>query len=84
MKKGIHPNYHEVTVTCVSCGTTFKTGSTRGDIRVDTCSNCHSFYTDQQRFAKVDGPVDRFNQKLEIARRAQEAKKAKEAKKTEK
>ena len=28
MKKGIHPEYHRVTVTCVSCGATFETGST--------------------------------------------------------
>ena len=64
MKKGIHPKYQEVTVTCVSCGNTFKTGSTGGDIKVDTCSNCHSFYTGKTRFVQADGPVDKFNQKL--------------------
>ena len=69
MKKGIHPDYHDVAVTCVSCGAEFKSGSTGKDIRVDTCSNCHSFYTGKQRFVQADGPVDRFNQKQ--AKRAQ-------------
>ena len=63
MKKDIHPNYHQVTVTCVSCGAPFVTGSTKNEIRVDTCSNCHPFYTGKQRFAQADGRVDRFMKK---------------------
>ena len=53
MKKGIHPNYHKVKCVCTSCGAEFETGSTiKGDVlRVDTCSNCHPFYTGRQRFA---------------------------------
>ena len=43
MKQGIHPEYRKVTVTCAGCGATFETGSTKGDIKVDTCSNCHPF-----------------------------------------
>ena len=49
MKKGIHPNYGPCTVTCVTCGNTFQTGSILKEIRVDTCSNCHPFYTGKQR-----------------------------------
>ena len=63
MKKGIHPAYHRCKVTCVSCGATFETGSTEKEIRVDTCSNCHPFYTGKQRFVQADGRVDRFNRK---------------------
>ena len=66
MTKGIHPEYHRVTVTCVSCGATFETGSTLKDIRVDTCSNCHPFYTGKQRYVQADGRVDRFNKKYGI------------------
>jgi len=66
MKKGIHPDYHRVTVTCVSCGATFETGSTLKEIRVDTCSNCHPFYTGKQRYVQADGRVDRFNKKYGI------------------
>ena len=53
MKKGIHPNYHKVTVTCTTCGNTFETGSVKDDIRVDTCSNCHPFFTGRQRSPSV-------------------------------
>ncbi|HEY8395672.1 MAG TPA: 50S ribosomal protein L31, partial [Bacilli bacterium] len=49
MKAKIHPNYYTVTVTCTSCGNTFETGSTQKELRVDTCSNCHPFYTGQQK-----------------------------------
>mgnify|MGYP003309207503 FL=1 len=65
MKKGIHPNYNTITVTCTSCGTTFETGSTLKEIRVDTCSNCHPFYTGQQKFVAVAGRVEKFNKRLE-------------------
>ncbi len=63
MKKDIHPKYHRCTVTCVSCGNTFVTGSVLESIKVDTCSNCHPFYTGKQRYVQVDGPIDRFNKK---------------------
>ena len=53
MKKDIHPEYHKCTVTCISCGSTFETGSTLKEIRVDTCSNCHPFYTGKQRFTQA-------------------------------
>ncbi len=65
MKKGIHPNYQTVTVTCTSCGATFESGSTLKEIRVDTCSNCHPFYTGQQKFAVAAGQVEKFNKRLE-------------------
>ena len=37
MKKNIHPNYVEATVTC-ACGNTFKTKSTEENIQVEVCS----------------------------------------------
>lgn len=63
MKKNTHPAYHRCKVTCVSCGATFETGSTEKEIRVDTCSNCHPFYTGKQRYVQADGRIDRFNRK---------------------
>ena len=63
MKKDIHPQYYRTTVVCTSCGSEFETGSTVKDIRVDTCSNCHPFYTGRQRFAQAQGRVERFNKK---------------------
>lgn len=63
MKEGIHPKYQTCKVTCITCGTTFETESTLKEIRVDTCSNCHPFYTGKQRFVQNDGQVARFNRK---------------------
>ncbi|MDO5720337.1 MAG: 50S ribosomal protein L31 [Actinomycetaceae bacterium] len=61
MKKGIHPDYSDVTVTC-TCGNTFETRSTVVDdtLRVDVCSNCHPFYTGKQKILDTGGRVARF------------------------
>ncbi|MDP2813070.1 MAG: 50S ribosomal protein L31 [Erysipelotrichaceae bacterium] len=66
MKQGIHPVYNNVMVTCTSCGNQFESGSIRKEIRVDTCSNCHPFYTGKQRFAQAAGRVEKFNKKYGI------------------
>lgn len=63
MKKDIHPAYNKIKVVCTTCGNEFETGSTLKEIRVDTCSKCHPFYTGKQRFAQADGRVDRFMKK---------------------
>jgi large subunit ribosomal protein L31 len=65
MKQGIHPTYYpEATVIC-SCGNTWHTGSTVEVIHTDVCSNCHPFYTGEQRIVDAEGQVDRFYRKLE-------------------
>ena len=66
MKEGIHPAYHQATVTC-NCGNTFVTGSTSKDIHVEICSKCHPFYTGQQKAAQARGRVDKFNKNTEWA-----------------
>lgn len=71
MRKGIHPKYQKVTVICVSCGNTFETGSTKGEIRVDTCSKCHPFYTGEQKFVQAAGRIDRFNKRASLAKNNQ-------------
>ena len=62
MREGIHPNYHQATVTC-NCGNTFVTGSTKEDIHVEICSKCHPFYTGQQKASQARGRIDKFNKK---------------------
>ena len=62
MREGIHPTYHQATVTC-NCGNTFTTGSTKESIHVEICAKCHPFYTGKQRFTQNDGRVDRFMKK---------------------
>ncbi|MBA7654849.1 50S ribosomal protein L31 [subsurface metagenome] len=63
MKKGIHPEYFDCTVTC-SCGNTFKTRSTKKEIKVEICSNCHPFYTGKQKLVDSGGRVERFKKRL--------------------
>jgi large subunit ribosomal protein L31 len=62
MKKKIHPQYGNTTITC-ACGNTIETGSTKKDIKVEICSKCHPFYTGVQRFVDSGGRVDRFKRK---------------------
>lgn len=62
MKKNIHPNYVESTVTC-ACGNTFKTMSTKEEISVEVCSMCHPFYTGKQTSGSRKGNVEKFNKK---------------------
>lgn len=63
MKKDIHPTYNKITVTCTTCGATFETGSTLPELRVDTCANCHPFYTGKQTFTQAAGRVEKFNKR---------------------
>jgi large subunit ribosomal protein L31 len=62
MKAAIHPTYRRCRVTC-ACGNTFETRSTLPEIRVEVCSNCHPFYTGQQRLVDTAGRVERFKRK---------------------
>ena len=65
MKEAIHPNYKKTTVTC-ACGNTFVTGSTKGNLRVEICSNCHPFFTGKQKLVDTGGRVDRFKKRFNI------------------
>jgi large subunit ribosomal protein L31 len=69
MKKGIHPKFQEATVVC-ACGSTFKAGSTRSQLRVEICSQCHPFFTGEQRIVDTAGQVDRFLRRLDKTKAA--------------
>lgn len=65
MRADIHPTVYDAKVTCASCGNTWVTTSTKKELRVDVCSNCHPFYTGESaRILDVEGQVDRFYKKL--------------------
>jgi large subunit ribosomal protein L31 len=85
MKEKIHPTYYpEAKVSCASCGTSWTTGSTRKELRVDVCSNCHPFFTGEQaRLLDTEGQVDRFYKKVRAAQSHVDKKKAREAAKLE-
>jgi large subunit ribosomal protein L31 len=86
MKQGIHPDYVVATVHC-SCGNTFTTRSTRSELRVEICSNCHPFYTGKQKLVDTGGRVERFQRRYAkqqadqaVANQAREADRAAAAK----
>ena len=78
MKKDIHPEYVDCTVTC-TCGNTFQTRSTKSEIRVDICNACHPFFTGQQKLIDSGGRVQRFANKFGAATEAVAAREAAEA-----
>ncbi len=64
MKADIHPRYEEIKATC-SCGNVIKTRSTAcEDIHLEVCSECHPFYTGQQKVIDSAGRIDRFNKRF--------------------
>jgi large subunit ribosomal protein L31 len=81
MKQGIHPTYYpDAKVTCASCGTTWTTGSTQKEIRVEICSHCHPFFSGESaRMIDIEGQVDRFYKKLQVRQSYVEEKKSREA-----
>lgn len=62
MKKGIHPEYKETTITC-ACGNVIHTRSTKQDIHVEICSKCHPFFTGKQKLVDTSGRVDMFKKR---------------------
>ena len=66
MKDKIHPNYYtDAQVTC-SCGNTFTTGSTKKVLKVELCSQCHPFFTGEQRIVDTAGRVERFKRRYKL------------------
>jgi|TARA_B100000530_G_scaffold280521_1_gene194070 large subunit ribosomal protein L31 len=62
MKKDIHPEYHEIEVTC-SCGNKIQTRATVKSLSIDICSTCHPFYTGNMKFVDSAGRVEKFQKK---------------------
>jgi large subunit ribosomal protein L31 len=63
MKEGIHPKYYETVVTC-GCGNTFKTRSTRKELKIDICNMCHPFYTGKLKYVDTAGRIEKFQSKF--------------------
>ena len=66
MKTDIHPDYVIAHVTC-SCGNEFWTRSTKEELHVEICAECHPFYTGKQKLVDTGGRVERFQRRLEKA-----------------
>ena len=63
MKPGIHPKYHVVDVRC-ACGNTFKTRSTKPELHLEICNQCHPFFTGRQKLIDTEGRVERFTKRF--------------------
>ena len=66
MKTATHPHYVDTTITCV-CGATYEVGSTRPNLKIEICSNCHPFFTGQQKIMDTEGRVERFRKRYASA-----------------
>jgi large subunit ribosomal protein L31 len=82
VKEGIHPKYYEVEARC-ACGNTWKTRSTKPELHLEICSNCHPFFTGRQKLIDTEGRVERFTKKFgaQTAEQRKKAQKASQAKK---
>ena len=72
MKKDIHPEYFDSSVTC-ACGNVIEVSSTKKDIRVEICSKCHPFFTGKQKLVDTEGRIERFRRKYAKFEKKQEA-----------
>ena len=66
MQADIHPEYFETKVTC-GCGNSFVTRSTRKELKVDICNQCHPFYTGKLKFVDTAGRIEKFKSKFAAA-----------------
>ena len=63
MKKDIHPKYDLKTKATCACGATFEVGSTMPSIAIEICSQCHPFYTGNEKIMDTAGRVERFKKR---------------------
>ena len=72
MKADIHPTYADASVKC-SCGNTFTTKSTKNELSVELCNECHPFYTGKQKLVDTGGRVERFERRYGARKGAKKA-----------
>jgi large subunit ribosomal protein L31 len=85
VKPGIHPELHVVEARC-ACGNTFTTRSTKKELHLEICNECHPFFTGKQKLIDTEGRVERFTKRFgaQTASAVREAAKAAKDKKDKK
>ncbi len=68
MKKDIHPKYNNNTAVTCACGASFTVGSTMDTMNIEICSQCHPFYTGNDKVLDTAGRVDRFKKRAAVAK----------------
>ncbi len=66
MKQDIHPEYHAEARMVCSCGAVYTTGSTKSELRVEICNQCHPFFTGEQRIVDTEGRVERLRRRFSL------------------
>ena len=66
MKTDIHPEYYPDAVVTCSCGVSYTTGSTKPELRVEICNQCHPFFTGEQRIVDTEGRVERIRRRYNL------------------
>ncbi len=69
MKADIHPTYYPNAIVTCSCGKSYTTGSTKPELYVEICKECHPFFTGEQRIVDTEGRVERFNRRFRMSGR---------------
>jgi large subunit ribosomal protein L31 len=69
MKKDIHPKYNSNSKVTCACGATFAVGSVLDEINVEICSQCHPFYTGNEKVLDTAGRVDRFKKRAAASKK---------------
>ncbi len=68
MKKKVHPEVFQVNARC-ACGNVIQTTSTSSSLDLDICSNCHPFFTGQQKFVDTAGRIEKFERRYKIKKK---------------
>jgi len=76
MKAGIHPDYNETVITC-ACGASYRTRSTRDNLKIGICASCHPFFTGEQKFVDTAGRVEKFTRRYGSVRATRKSKRLK-------
>lgn len=84
MKDKIHPQYFDKAKVKCACGNEFTVGSTKPEIQVEICHNCHPFFTGKEKMLDVAGKVEKFKARRAKAAAAPKTTKKPKAKKTNK
>jgi len=83
VKEGIHPKYYDIEARC-ACGATWQTRSTKPELHLEICNNCHPFFTGRQKLVDTEGRVERFTKRfgVQTSESRKQAAQAAKAKKT--
>jgi len=84
MKKDIHPKYYPDAKATCACGSSFVTGSTLPELKVEICSACHPFYTGKQKLLDSARRVEKFQAKVQAKTKSKAVHKNKRAKRAAK